>query len=82
MYQKGVETNLASRNLPKFGIVPTESMRTYNTKIQTNPGALIGGTEIVNLTDTNAVKRSLMKTLAAGSAITMLQAAGAVGPLQ
>ena len=63
LYQKGVETNLAQRNLPKFGIVPNESMRSYNTTIQTNANAIFGGTEIVNLADENAVKRAVMKSL-------------------
>ena len=64
LYQKGVDTNLASRNLAKFGIVPNENMHSYNTQVVTDPGALFGGTAIVDLTNKNAVTRSVLKTLA------------------
>lgn len=76
LYQKGVETNLATRNLPKFGIVPNESMRSYNTTIQTNPSALFGGNEIINLADQNAVKRAVMKSLAYQNVHLMMQTSG------
>lgn len=60
LYQKGVETNLQERDFTKFGISPP---RTYNTSIQTNKTALFGGTEIVNLTDTNSVRRAVLKMM-------------------
>jgi hypothetical protein len=60
LYQKGVETNLQSKQLTKFGLVPS---RSYNTSIQTNSSAFFGGSEIVNMADPNAVKRAIMKAL-------------------
>ena len=63
LYQKGVDTNLAARNLTKFGIVPTDSMHTYNTQIATDPTALFGGTSIVDLTNKNDVQRAILNTL-------------------
>lgn len=63
LYQKGVDTNLAARNLTKFGIVPTDNMHTYNTRVETDPGALFGGTEIVDLTNRNAVTRAVLTTM-------------------
>lgn len=63
LYQKGVDTNLAARNLTKFGIVPTDNMHTYNTRVETDPRALFGGTEIVDLTNRNSVQRAVLKTM-------------------
>lgn len=67
LYQKGVETNLATRNLPKFGIVPTENMRTYRTEIDVAaPSTLnpFGSSTVVDNTNKNDVKRAMSKTLA------------------
>jgi len=67
LYQKGVATNLQARQLTKFGIVAPNMGMSYNTQIQTNPNALFGGNEIVNLTDKNAVMRAMNKTLASSA---------------
>jgi hypothetical protein len=80
LYRKGVETNLAARNLTKFGIVPTENMRSYNTKIQTNPSAIFGGTEIINLTDPNSVKRAILKNLSSQRIANTIFAPGGTDP--
>jgi hypothetical protein len=64
LYQKGVDTNLATRQLTKFGIVPTENMHSYKTQIEVDPTSAFGGTEIVDMTNANAVKRAIMKTMA------------------
>ena len=64
LYQKGVDTNLQVRQITKFGIVPTENMHSYNTRVEVDPTALFGGTSIVNLTDRNAVLRAVNKTMA------------------
>jgi hypothetical protein len=66
LYQKGVLTNLATKDLPKFGIVPTESMKSYNTKIQLTPDVILGGTAIVDLTKPADVSRALNTALARG----------------
>lgn len=63
LYQKGVKTNLETRQLVKFGI-PLPTNMPYNTQVQTDPKALLGGTELINLTDKAQVTRALMKTLA------------------
>jgi hypothetical protein len=63
LYQKGTKTNLETRQLAKFGI-PLPTNMPYNVQIQTNSQALLGGNEIVNLTDKTQVTRALMKTLA------------------
>jgi hypothetical protein len=67
LYQKGVETNLATRNLPKFGIVPTENMRTYRTEIDVAPpsaGNMFGSSAVIDNTNKNDVKRAMSKSLA------------------
>lgn len=61
LYQKGVKTNLETRQLTKFGI-PLPTNMPYNTGVVVDPYSLLGGTEVVNLTDKNQVTRALMKT--------------------
>lgn len=63
LYQKGVKSNLETRQLTKFGI-PVPTNMPYNTQVETDPYAMFGGSEIVNLTDKNQVTRALMKTMA------------------
>lgn len=74
VYRKGVETNLASKELTRFGISlnsKNENVRNYKTDIQIHPGAFIGKSETVNLTDPNEVKRALLKTIGASIAVDM-----------
>lgn len=71
-YQKGVAMNLAVRNLPKFGVVPDELMRSYNTSIELNPYAIIGGTKVTNLANPLDVKRAIGTALANQNPITPL----------
>lgn len=63
LYQKGVATNLETRQLTKFGIVPTDNMHSYNTRVEVDPTAMFGGTAIVDLTNRNAVQRAVLKTM-------------------
>lgn len=80
LYQKGVDTNLASRELTKFGIVPTDNMHSYNTRLETKPSALFGGTEIVDLTKPQDVKRAVLKTLSSQRITNTVFAPGGTDP--
>lgn len=71
-YQKGVAMNLAVRNFPKFGIVPDENMRSYNTSVDLNPYAIIGGTKVINLASQLDVKRAIGTALANQDPLTPL----------
>lgn len=64
IYHVGVGANLESRQLTSLGMVPSYS---YNTKIQTNPVATFGDTEIVDLTKPDVVGRALNKWMAAAA---------------
>ena len=65
VYQVGVKTNLAAKNLSKFGIVPgNELLNSYNARVQTDASAILGGSEIVNMTDPMSVMRAINKNLA------------------
>lgn len=57
IYHVGVKTNLAMRNLPGFGLVPSLS---YNTKVETNPAGW-STQETVDLTKPDAISRALIK---------------------
>lgn len=61
LYQKGVETNNQERDFVKLGIAPP---RTYNTTLKTNQNAIFGGSDIVNLTEANSVKRAVLRMMA------------------
>ena len=66
VYQKGVEVNIASKNLPRLGIAPSTKelkLNDYNTPIEVAPGALFGGSKTVNLTSREDVTRAVLKTL-------------------
>lgn len=73
MYAKGVETNLATRNLTKFGVVIDPSsgdgsgkadlFRSYNVRIKTNVLSPFGG-EIVNVANRDELLRAANKALA------------------
>lgn len=58
MYQMGVKTNLATRNLAGFGLKPTLA---YNASVTTDPAALFSKTGVINMTDVNAVSRTLVR---------------------
>lgn len=58
MYQMGVKTNLAARNLASFGLAPSLA---YNAQVTTDPAALFSKTGVINMTDVNAVSRTLVK---------------------
>lgn len=64
IYHVGVGTNLEARQFSSLGIVPSYS---YNTKIQTNPAANFGDTEVIDLTKPDVVGRALNKWLSAAS---------------
>ena len=63
VYTKGVATNLASRNFSKFGIQVTPEMMKYNTNIQVQPGAILGGTQAVDLTNPEMIAYRASQTL-------------------
>jgi len=63
LYQRGVELNLKSKNIQKFGLVPTEAMRSYKTSVEVDPTALWGGTKIIDNTSPAEVRRSMLITL-------------------
>lgn len=62
LYQKGVTTNMQTRQLTKFGI-PVGDTVPYNVRIETKPGNLFGSSETVDLTNKAAVTRAMMKTM-------------------
>lgn len=57
IYHVGVKTNLAMRNLPGFGLVPSLS---YNAKVDTNPAGW-NTSETVDLTKPDSISRALLK---------------------
>ena len=57
IYHVGVKTNLAMRNLPGFGLVPSLS---YNAKVDTNPAGW-NTSETVDLTRPDSISRALLK---------------------
>jgi len=66
LYRQAVDTNLKIRDMARYGVAldsKVENVRNFKTDIQTRPGALIGGHEIVNMADDNSVKRAMLKTL-------------------
>jgi hypothetical protein len=66
VYQKGVEVNIASKNLTRLGIAPSGKdlkLNDYNTPIEVVPGALFGGSKVVNLTSREDVTRAILKTM-------------------
>lgn len=63
--QKGVDTNLAALNLPKFGIVPNELMQKYPTTITTGSSFGFGNTALVNMTDDNSIAAAVNKARSA-----------------
>ena len=66
VYQKGVEVNIASKNLPRLGIAPSTKelkLNDYNTPIEVAPGAMFGGTKTLSLTRREEVTRAVLKTL-------------------
>lgn len=69
IYQVGVKTNLAMRNLPAFGLVPRLS---YNTSLETNAG-IFNSNKIVDLTKPDALSRALVSRNAAAGQIGLLQ---------
>lgn len=68
VYHVGVAANLAMRNFPGFGLVPS---RSYNATIETAPGAF-NTTEIVDLTKSDALSRALIKSQSAVLSTTLL----------
>lgn len=65
IFQVGVKANLESRQLTTLGFQPPGdgSWYSYRTKVQTNPGALFGTGDVVDLTKPDMVGRALMKTM-------------------
>jgi hypothetical protein len=66
VYQKGVEVNIASKNLTRLGIAPSGKdtvLTDYNTPIEVAPGALFGGSKTISLTRREDVTRAMLKTL-------------------
>lgn len=67
LYKQAVDTNLKIRDMARYGVAldsKAENVRNFKTDIQTRPGALIGGHEIVNMADDNSVKRALLTSIA------------------
>lgn len=64
----GVTANLAMRNFPGFGLVPS---RSYNVSVETAPHAF-NSTEIVDLTKADALSRALIKSQSAVLSTTLL----------
>jgi len=60
LYQTGVATNLASRQLTSLGIKPKYS---YNVAVATDEGAMFGGTEVLDLTKPDVVGRAFNKAM-------------------
>lgn len=58
MYQMGVKANLATRNIAGFGLRPSLA---YNASVITDPSALFSKNGIINMTDVNAVSKTLVK---------------------
>lgn len=69
IYQVGVKTNLAMRNLPSFGLIPRLS---YNTSLEIN-AAVFSSNKIVDLTKPDALSRALVSKNAATGQIGLLQ---------
>lgn len=62
LYQTAQNVNLEARQLPSLGLRPKFS---YNVKVQTNPIARFGDTEVVDVTKPDLVGRALNKYMAA-----------------
>lgn len=60
IYQVGVRSNMEAKQLTSLGITPKWS---YNVSVRTDPEAVFGGTEVVDLTKPDALGRALNKSM-------------------
>lgn len=62
IFQRQVTTNVADKNLIKFGISPgKETLTSFKTQVVTDPNAVFGGKEIVNIADPTEWGKAVMK---------------------
>jgi hypothetical protein len=80
LYQRGVDLNLAAKNLPSVGLVPAKRVdpatgrivgdwHSYTTSVETSPTSVWGKKELLDNTNLTEVKRAMMKSFYRDTAI-------------